>query len=307
LFDAGLTGVAHFIAGAGALGAFVYGFVNRLLIPLGLHHIVNSYVFTIYGEYQGPQGTVTGEIPRFAAGDPTAGTLTAGFYPVLMFALPAAALAMIHVANARQRRVAFGILSAAALTAFVTGITEPLEFAFMFVAFPLYLVHAVLTGLSLSIAYLLDIHLGFSFSAGLIDLLLWGTAPAAHNVWLLIVMGLVYAVVYYVLFRFAITRWNMRTPGRDPEPDATTADGESPAGSDGQAEEFIAAFGGRDNLIDVDACITRLRVRVTDGGKVDKARLTALGAAGVLDVGDSIQAVFGTRSEELKNEINRVR
>ncbi|MCB0926510.1 MAG: PTS transporter subunit EIIC [Mycolicibacterium insubricum] len=307
LFDAGLTGVAHFIAGAGALGAFVYGFVNRLLIPLGLHHIVNSYVFTIYGEYQGPQGTVTGEIPRFAAGDPTAGTLTAGFYPVLMFALPAAALAMIHVANARQRRVAFGILSAAALTAFVTGITEPLEFAFMFVAFPLYLVHAVLTGLSLAIAYLLDIHLGFSFSAGLIDLLLWGTAPAAHNVWLLIVMGLVYAVVYYVLFRFAITRWNMRTPGRDPEPDAATADGESAAGSDGDAEEFIAAFGGRDNLIDVDACITRLRVRVADGGKVDKARLTALGAAGVLDVGDSVQAVFGTRSEELKNEINRLR
>ena len=280
IFDAGLTGLGRFIGGAGALGAFVYGFANRMLIPVGLHHILNSYVWFIYGSFPTPDGVVTGELSRFAAGDPTAGRLTAGFYPILMFGLPAAALAMIHVANARQRRVAFGILSAAALTAFVTGITEPLEFAFMFVAFPLYLVHAVLTGLSLAIAYLLDIHLGFSFSAGLIDLLLWGTAPAAHNVWLLIVMGLVYAVVYYVLFRFAITRWNMRTPGRDPEPDAATADGESAAGSDGDAEEFIAAFGGRDNLIDVDACITRLRVRVADGGKVDKARLTALGAAG---------------------------
>ena len=134
-----------------------------------------------------------------------------------MFGLPAAALAMIHVANKKQRKVAVGILSAAALTAFLTGITEPLEFAFMFVAFPLYLIHAVLTGLSLAIAYLLDIHLGFSFSAGLIDLLLYGTAPAAKNIPLLIGMGVVFFVVYYLLFRFAITKWNMRTPGREPE------------------------------------------------------------------------------------------
>ena len=134
-----------------------------------------------------------------------------------MFGLPAAALAMIHVANKKQRKVAVGILSAAALTAFLTGVTEPLEFAFMFVAFPLYVIHAVLTGLSLAIAYLLDIHLGFSFSAGLIDLLLYGTAPAAKNIPLLIVMGVVFFAVYYLLFRFAITKWNMRTPGREPE------------------------------------------------------------------------------------------
>ena len=134
-----------------------------------------------------------------------------------MFGLPAAALAMIHVANKKQKKVAIGILSAAALTAFLTGVTEPLEFAFMFVAFPLYVVHALLTGLSLAIAYLLDIHLGFSFSAGLIDLLLYGTAPAAKNIPLLIVMGVVFFVVYYLLFRFAITKWNMRTPGREPE------------------------------------------------------------------------------------------
>ena len=148
---------------------------------------------------------------------PPPAILTSGFYPILMFGLPAAALAMIHVANKKQKKVAVGILSAAALTAFLTGVTEPLEFAFMFVAFPLYVIHAVLTGLSLAIAYLLDIHLGFSFSAGLIDLLLYGTAPAAKNIPLLIVMGVVFFARLLLLFRFAITRWNMRTPGREPE------------------------------------------------------------------------------------------
>ena len=316
IFDAGLTGLGKFIGGAGALGAFVYGFANRMLIPVGLHHILNSYVWFIYGSYPTPDGTVTGELSRFAAGDLTAGRLTSGFYPILMFGLPAAALAMIHVANARQRKVAFGILSAAGLTAFLTGVTEPLEFAFMFVAFPLYIVHAVLTGLSLAIAYLLDIHLGFSFSAGLIDLLLYGTAPAAKNIPLLIVMGLVFFAVYYLLFRFAITRWNMRTPGREPESEfeveqaANVSEGAQSAtavaaGSAGSnAEQLIAAFGGRSNLVSVDACITRLRMEVADPAKVDKDRLKALGAAGVVEVGNSVQAVFGTQAEALKNEIN---
>lgn len=325
IFDAGLTGLGKFIGGAGALGAFVYGFANRMLIPLGLHHILNSYVWFIYGSYPTPDGkVVTGELTRFAAGDPSAGLLTSGFYPILMFGLPAAALAMIHVANKKQRKVAFGILSAAALTAFLTGVTEPLEFAFMFVAFPLYVVHAVLTGLSLAIAYLLDIHLGFSFSAGLIDLLLYGTAPAAKNIPLLIVMGLVFFVVYYLMFRFAITRWNMRTPGREPDSEfeaeeqanlgegaesATTVTAgasvaTAPAAVATRAEQLIAAFGGRENLRNVDACITRLRMEVADPTKVDQARLRALGAAGVIEVGNNVQAVFGTQAEVLKNEIN---
>lgn len=316
LFDWMLTGLGSFIGGAGAVGAFVYGFANRMLIPMGLHHILNSYVWFIYGDYQTPDGTVvTGELTRFAQGDPSGGLLTSGFYPILMFGLPAAALAMIHVANRRQRRIAVGILSAAALTAFLTGVTEPLEFAFMFVAFPLYVIHAVLTGVSLAVAYLLDIHLGFSFSAGLIDLLLYGTAPAAKNIPLLIMLGLVFFVVYYVIFRFAITRWNLRTPGREPDEEfqaeeqanvgdvgavATPASGS--AGS--RAEQVIAAFGGRDNLVAVDACITRLRMEVADPSKVDQERLRALGAAGVIEVGNNVQAVFGTQAEALKNEIN---
>jgi PTS system N-acetylglucosamine-specific IIC component len=333
VFDAGLTGLGKFIGGSGALGAFVYGFANRMLIPLGLHHIPNSYIWFLYGDYQPPGGgqAVTGELTRFAAGDPTAGILTSGFYPILMFGLPAAALAMIHVANKKQRKLALGILAAAGLTAFLTGVTEPLEFAFMFVAFPLYLIHAVLTGLSLAIAYLLDIHLGFSFSAGLIDLLLYGTAPAAKNIPLLIVMGVVFFVVYYLLFRFAITRWNLRTPGREPDNEfeaeeeanlgdgadsatavttggsgAATATAVAPVATDSKAEQVIAAFGGRENLVNVDACITRLRVDVADKDKVDRARLKNLGAAGVVEVGNSVQAVFGTDAEALKNDINDI-
>jgi N-acetylglucosamine PTS system EIICBA or EIICB component len=333
IFDAGLTGLGKFIGGSGALGAFVYGFANRMLIPLGLHHIPNSYVWFLYGDYQPPGGgpAVTGELTRFAAGDPTAGILTSGFYPILMFGLPAAALAMIHVANKKQKKVAIGILAAAGLTAFLTGVTEPLEFAFMFVAFPLYLIHAVLTGVSLAVAYLLDIHLGFSFSAGLIDLLLYGTAPAAKNIPLLIAMGVVFFVVYYVLFRFAITRWNLRTPGREPEEEfeaeeqanlgeggesstavasggaaTATATVAAPVATDSKAEQVIAAFGGRENLVNVDACITRLRVEVADKAKVDQARLKSLGAAGVIEVGNSVQAVFGTAAEALKNDINDV-
>jgi PTS system N-acetylglucosamine-specific IIC component len=333
IFDAGLTGLGKFIGGSGALGAFVYGFANRMLIPLGLHHIPNSYVWFIYGDYQTPDGNVvTGELTRFAAGDPSAGILTAGFYPILMFGLPAAALAMIHVANKKQKKVAVGILSAAALTAFLTGVTEPLEFAFMFVAFPLYFIHAVLTGLSLAIAYLLDIHLGFSFSAGLLDLLLYGTAPAAKNIPLLIGMGVVFFVVYYVLFRFAITKWNMRTPGREPEEEfeaeeeanvtsgtdavtsavaggsgvATALNATTAVAADSKAEQLIAAFGGRENLVNVDACITRLRMEVADTSKVDQARLKSLGAAGVIEVGNSVQAVFGTSAEALKNDIIQI-
>ncbi len=332
LFDAGLTGLGRFIGGSGALGAFVYGFANRMLIPLGLHHIPNSYVWFLYGDYQTSDGhVVTGELTRFAAGDPTAGILTSGFYPILMFGLPAAALAMIHVANKKQKKVAIGILSAAALTAFLTGVTEPLEFAFMFVAFPLYVIHALLTGLSLAIAYLLDIHLGFSFSAGLIDLLLYGTAPAAKHIPLLIGMGVVFFALYYVLFRFVITKWNLRTPGREPEsafeaeeranlgpgadaPTAVSVGAEAVADSatsttvsaDSRAEDVIAAFGGRENLVNVDACITRLRMEVADAGKVDQARLKSLGAAGVIEVGSSVQAVFGTAAEAIKNEILEV-
>ncbi|MDU6478823.1 MAG: glucose PTS transporter subunit IIA, partial [Corynebacterium kroppenstedtii] len=226
--------------------------------------------------------------------------------------------------------------SAAGLTAFFTGVTEPLEFAFMFLAFPLYVVHAVLTGLSLAIAELLNIHLGFSFSAGLLDLILYGTAPAAHNIPLLIVQGLAFAVLYYLIFRFAIVHWNLHTPGRadttvgaadntDESGSATgstTSENETwgisssttsvsatpgsatPSSPSSRAEDLINAFGGRDNLANVDACITRLRMEVNNPAAVDKNKLQALGASGVMEIGTSVQAVFGTESDVLKDEIN---
>lgn len=302
-----LTGVGQFIGASGAIGAFAYGFANRMLIPFGLHHILNTYVWFVYGEYPTDAGVVTGELTRFIQGDPTAGALTSGFYPILMFGLPAAALAMMHEARPGRRKIAGGILTAAALTAFLTGITEPLEFAFMFVAFPLYVVHALLTGASMAVSYLLDIHLGFSFSAGLIDLILFGTAPAAQNIPLLVAQGLAFAALYYVLFRVAIRVWNMRTPGREDDAALTdiTADGATPGdtGAAGQAEALIAAFGGRGNLRGVDACITRLRMEVGDPARVDKGALRALGAAGVVQVGDNVQAVFGTKAEALATDI----
>ena len=316
VFNSGLTSVGEFIGGAGVIGAFLYGFVNRMLIPLGLHHIVNTYVWFIYGDYQGPNGPVSGELTRFAAGDPEAGRLTAGFYPILMFGLPGAALAMIRSAKPSQKKVAVGILSAAGLTAFLTGVTEPLEFAFMFVAFPLYVIHALLTGLSLAIAYALDVHLGFSFSAGLIDLLLYGTAPAAKNIPVLLVMGVIFFFLYYFMFRFAIERWNMRTPGREPDDEfeaeqaANLTDDRAGSavagGAAAKAEQLITAFGGRANLQHVDACITRLRIEVADKALVDKARLKALGAAGVIEVGNNVQAIFGTQADALKSDINAV-
>ncbi|MBP2337851.1 PTS system N-acetylglucosamine-specific IIC component [Saccharothrix coeruleofusca] len=222
-FDKGLTWVGEAVSGSTIVGAGIYGTVNRLLIPLGLHHIPNTFVWQIFGEYEGK----TGDIPRFIAGDPTAGTFQTGFFPIFMFALPAAALAIVHTARPAQKKVIAGIMGSAALTSFVTGVTEPLEFAFMFVAWPLYLIHAVLTGTSLAISNALGIRDGFSFSAGAIDYLL--NFNIATKPLLILVLGVIYAAIYYFLFRFVITKWNLRTPGRDededPEADPSVVEG----------------------------------------------------------------------------------
>jgi PTS system N-acetylglucosamine-specific IIC component len=225
LFDKALTWFGETIASSTIIGAGVYGTVNRLLIPLGLHHIPNTFVWQVFGEFHGKHG----DIPRFFAGDPTAGTFQAGFFPIFMFALPAAALAIVHTARPAQKKIIAGIMGSAALTSFITGVTEPLEFAFMFVAWPLYLIHAVLTGTSLAITNALGVHDGFGFSAGVIDYLL--NFNIATKPLLIIVIGLVYAAIYYFVFRFVITKWNLRTPGRDddedPEADPSAAESET--------------------------------------------------------------------------------
>lgn len=219
-FDSGLTAISDWVTGSAVLGGFVFGTLNRLLVPIGLHHLLNSVPWFQFGEYTAADGSVAhGDIFRFLAGDPTAGIFQAGFFPIMMFALPAAALAIVHTARPGKRKTVAGIMGSAALVSFVTGVTEPLEFAFVFVAYPLYAIHAVLTGTSLALVNWLDVRSGFGFSAGVIDYLL--NFRIAEQPLLLILIGLGYAVVYYFLFRLVITRWNLRTPGREDDDAAT--------------------------------------------------------------------------------------
>ena len=211
LFDSGLTALGEAVNANTVIGGGIFGVANRLLIPLGLHHIINSVVWFILGTYHGAHG----DLNRFFAGDPSAGTFMTGFFPIMMFALPAAAMAIWHEARPAQRKLVGGIMLSTALTSFVTGITEPLEFAFLFVAWPLYVIHAILTGTSLALTNGLGIHDGFSFSAGAIDYLI--NFGHATKPLLLLPIGLAYAAIYYVVFRFVIRRWNLRTPGREEE------------------------------------------------------------------------------------------
>ncbi|MBD9698264.1 PTS transporter subunit EIIC [Flavimobilis sp. GY10621] len=213
-FDAAFTAVGDWVTGSAVVGGFVFGTLNRLLVPFGLHHLLNSMPWFQFGDFTNAAGNVVhGDIPRFLAGDPTAGMFQAGFFPIMMFALPAAALAFVHTAKPQNRKVIAGIMGSAALVAFVTGVTEPLEFAFVYVAYPLYAIHAVLTGASLAIVNALEMRSGFGFSAGAIDFLLnWNIAENPVGI---IAVGLVFAVIYYFLFRFVITKWNLKTPGRE--------------------------------------------------------------------------------------------
>jgi len=282
--------------------ATVYGFVERLLIPFGLHHIWNVPFFFEMGAYTDASGTVVhGDINRFFAGDPTAGILSGAFL-FKMFGLPAAAIAMWHAASPENRVAVGGIMVSAALTSFLTGITEPIEFAFLFVAPLLYVVHALLAASAQFLANTLGMHMGFTFSQGGIDFLVFNVfGKFAQNWWLVLILGPIYAVIYYSVFRLAIRWLDLKTPGRD-EPVAGAA-GAGAAGGDERARDLIAAFGGADNIASLDACITRLRVAVRDPARVNERALTALGATGVMRVGRGVQAVFGPLSENLKTNM----
>jgi PTS system glucose-specific IIC component len=278
---------------------FLYGVVERLLIPFGLHHIWNVPFFFEIGSYTRATGEVVhGDITRFFAGDKQAGIL-GGAYLFKMWGLPAAALAMWHEARPENRAKVGGIMISAALTSFLTGITEPVEFSFLFVAPVLYGLHALLAGISQALFNVLGAKLGFTFSHGAIDFVLYYTLDTKP--WLVFILGPAWALLYYGTFRWAIRRFDLRTPGR--EVDAAPAG--ASAGSEGPslAKELVLAFGGRANIASLDACITRLRVTVHDTALADEARLKALGAAGVIRVGQGVQAVFGTRSENLKTDM----
>ena len=302
----------EWIVSAGALGSGIFGFINRLLIPTGLHQVLNTIAWFQIGEFTNAAGAVFhGDINRFYAGDGTAGMFMSGFFPIMMFGLPGAALAMYLAAPKARRPMVGGMLLSVAITAFLTGVTEPLEFLFMFLAPLLYLLHAVLTGISLFIATALGIHAGFSFSAGAIDYVLMYSLPAASkNVWMLLVMGVVFFFVYFLLFSAVIRMFNLKTPGReDKAADVVTeeANSNTEEGLTQLATSYIAAVGGTDNLKAIDACITRLRLTGGDSAKVNDAACKRLGASGVVKLNkQTIQVIVGAKAESIGDEMKKV-
>ena len=335
--------IALFVKNAGPIGTFLYGLIERALIPFGLHHIFytpfwyGSFVdgqVLIDGTWQTIQGAnyayfaQLGNMQSIVGADAnTMSTIVsgttrfmAGKFPFMMFGLPAAALAMYHTAVPSKKKIVGSLLVSAAVTAFLTGITEPLEFTFLFVAPVLYVVHCIMAGLSFFLMDILNVFIGMTFSGGLIDFTLFGILPAGAGVptnWIrAILVGAGYSVVYYFLFKTLIIKLNLKTPGREGEDEETKlyskADFQAAKGLDGKDEivqkapEVLAALGGEENAISIDACITRLRVEVKDKSKVDKEKLKALGAVGVVEVGNGIQAIFGAKADAYRHEINRI-
>lgn len=301
----GIYAIGEWIIGAGALGVFVYGTLNRLLIPVGLHHVINSLVWFVFGTFKTATGTVVnGDLNRFFAGDPTAGIFMAGFYPVMMFGLPAAAIAMIAAAKPNQRKAVSGVLISAALTAFLTGITEPIEFVFMFLAPILYVIHAVLTGLSLAITYVLGIKAGFGFSAGLIDYIL--SYGISTKPLLLILIGIIYAAIYYFVFYYVIVKFNLPTPGRLEEEASDEYVNASKSEIGDIAVQYVELLGGAENIKSLESCITRLRLTVKDDTIIEDDKLKKLGASGVIRMGkNALQVIVGTKADLIAQEMKK--
>jgi N-acetylglucosamine PTS system EIICBA or EIICB component len=302
-----INAVGEWIVGAGALGVGVFGFLNRLLIPLGLHHVLNTLVWFEFGEFTNAAGEVVkGDLTRFFAKDPDAGIFMTGFFPVMMFGLPAAALAMIAAAKKERRKLISGAMIGIAFTSFLTGITEPIEFLFMFLSPVLYLAHAVLTGAAMSLTYILDIHHGFGFSAGVIDYIL--NYNIAQKPLVLLLLGIVYGVLYFVIFYFMIIKFNLKTPGREEEVEGEFSQSAAAEGDYKElAAKYLAALGGKENVAAIDNCVTRLRLIVNDTGIVDEPGLKRLGAKGVIKLNQrDLQVVVGTDVEFLANELKKL-
>lgn len=316
---AGLDALSRAMVSAGEIGLFLYGVLNRLLLITGLHHIINNIAWFILGDYNGQ----TGDLNRFFAGDPTAGAFMAGFFPVMMFGLPAACLAMYRAALPENRRAVAGVLFSMALTSFLTGITEPVEFAFMFLAPMLFVAHALLTGLALVIMSLLDVKLGFGFSAGLFDYVI--NYNKSTNPILLLPVGAAYFAVYYGVFRWVIARFDLKTLGREPgftgvqdvesgaplaaaplaaAPLATARVVPTGSAASQRGAAYLAALGGGSNVLEVEACATRLRLLVVDNTKLDEQALKALGARGVLrPAAGAAQVIIGPLADQIGSEI----
>lgn len=299
VLETGMNALSEAVIGAGEVGLFGYGLLNRILIVTGLHHILNNLAWFIVGDFEG----VTGDLRRYFAGDPTAGAFMSGFFPVMMFGLPAACLAMYRSVKPERRKAVGGLLVSMALTSFLTGITEPIEFTFMFVAPALFAIHAVLTGLSMAVMDMLQIRLGFGFSAGLFDYVL--NFNKATRPLLMLPIGAIYFTVYYATFRFFIVRFDVKTPGRD---DVEPAQAGAVTGAPNEeAAKYLVALGGARNLLTIDACMTRLRLSIASREAVDEAALKALGAAGMIyPTSDTMQVVVGLRADAIAAELRRV-
>jgi PTS system N-acetylglucosamine-specific IIC component len=301
-----LVGFGEWIVTLGAFGTGIYGFLNRLLIPVGLHHALNSvFWFDVAG---------INDLNNFLDGTGTygvTGQYMTGFFPIMMFGLPGAALAMYLTARTTRKKLAYGILLGGAISSFFVGVTEPLEFAFMFLAPVLYLVHAVFTGISMAISQILPVRMGFGFSGGFVDLVLGWMNPMAQNPWLIPVMGVFWFGIYFVVFYFIIKRFNLKTPGR--EDDDILADDteyDTRATDDKYlvtGGRFIEALGGKDNILELENCATRLRMEIDDVSKVDDTALKRAGAAGTMKPGGkSVQVVYGTNVQFVKDAMEAI-
>lgn len=305
LFGA-LIAVGNGITSLGAVGAGIYAFLNRLLIPVGLHHALNNvFWFDTVG---------LGDLSHFWAGDTSAdvswslGMYMSGFFPCMMFGVPGAALAMVHAAKKGRRKEAVGFVASAALCSFVCGVTEPFEFAFMFLAPPLYVIYALLYGVFTAITALVGFHAGFSFSAGATDLFFSAFLPAAENTWMILPLGAAAFAVFYVVFRFAIVKFDLKTPGREDE------DGETEKKAVLSDDDFARAaaamlegLGGKENIKSFDNCITRLRLEVNDITKVNEEKIKSAGAAGVMRPGGmAVQVIVGTKVQFVADEMKKL-
>ena len=295
----GLVALGMGIQSLGAVGAGIYAFLNRLLIPTGLHHALNN-VFWF--------GTIgINDLGNYWAGAEEAGMYMAGFFPCMMFGIPGAALAIIQTAKTTKRKIAVGIVGSAALCAFICGVTEPFEFAFMFLAFPLYVVYALLYGIFTTITVALGFRAGFCFSAGATDLLFGAALPAANNYWLIIPLGIAAFVVFYLVFKFAITKWDLKTPGREDDEESELKIELANDDYTAMAQVILEGLGGKENVTSIDHCITRLRLEVKDRLLVDEKKIKSSGASGVIRPGKtSVQVVIGPKVQFVYEEFKKI-
>ena len=301
----GLVALGQGIASLGAVGAGIYAFLNRLLIPVGLHHALNN-VFWF-------EGLGLGDLHAYWNGKTTAdmgwsvGMYMAGFFPCMMFGIPGAALAMIQTAKTNKKKIAAGIVGAAALCAFICGVTEPFEFAFMFLAFPLYVVYAALYGIFTIVTVALGFRAGFCFSAGAMDLLFSASLPAAANTWLILPLGIAAFVVFYFVFKFAITKWDLKTPGREDEQDGEMKIELANDDYTAMAQIILEGLGGKENVTSIDHCITRLRLEVKDRLLVDEKKIKSSGVSGVIRPGKtSVQVIIGPKVQFVYDEFKKI-